>query len=164
MLCSETTNQCYSTITIVYVTISFIYAMFGIFFETKELFYNFKNEENLSHMAISYILWAIHYNGIIFVLLHVCEVTRESAYDTSMIVHKIIQKKPSFMLHSDIYYNKMKSFSLHVLHRKKTFNFSGQGLFNFDYTFIFSVSSSRYIYIISNVLQFLTKILFRLLS
>lgn len=135
----EGTNQCYSINTVVYVTISFIYAMFGIFFETKELFYNFKDAENLSMMATSYILWAIQYNVIIFVLLHVCEGTREAAYDSSMIVHKILQKKPSFLLHSDIYYNKMKSFSLHVLHRKKTFNFTGQGLFNFDYTFIFSV-------------------------
>lgn len=114
--------------------------MFGIFFETKELFYNFKKEENLWMMATSYILWAAQYNAIIFILLHSCEVTRDAAYDSSMIVHKIIQKKPSFLLQSNIYYNKMKSFSLHVLHRKKTFNFSGQGLFVFDYTFIFSVS------------------------
>lgn len=137
---SEATNQCYSTNAIVFVTISFIYAMFGIFFETKELFYNFKKEENLWMMATSYILWAAQYNAIIFILLHLCEVTRDAAYDSSMIVHKILQKKPSFLLQSNIYYNKMKSFSLHVLHRKKTFNFSGQGLFVFDYTFIFSVS------------------------
>lgn len=137
---SEGTNECYSTNTIVYATVSFIYAMFGIFFETKELFYNFKNEENLSMMATSYILWAIIYSAIILTLLNVCEVTREYAYATTMTVHKILQKKPSFLQQSDIYYNKMKSFSLHILHRKKTFNFSGQGLFIFDYTFIFSVS------------------------
>lgn len=136
---SEGTNECYSTNTIVYVTVSFIYAMFGIFFETKELFYNFKDDDNLSMMATSYILWAIICNAIIFVLLHVCELTRECAYESSMIVHKILQKKPLFLIQSNIYYNKMKAFSLHVLHRKKTFNFSGQGLFLFDYTFIFSV-------------------------
>lgn len=137
---SEETNECYSTNTVVYVTVSFVYAMFGIFFETKELFYNFKQDENLAMMATSYILWAIQYNAIIFMLLHVCEAAREAAYETPIIIHKIIQKKPLFLLHSDIYYNKMKSFTLNVLHRKNTFNFSGQGLFNFDYTFIFSVS------------------------
>ncbi|XP_055295136.1 gustatory and pheromone receptor 33a-like [Sitodiplosis mosellana] len=150
---SEATNQCYSTNGIVFVTVSFIYAMFGIFFETKELFYNFKDADNLWMMAASYILWATQYNAIIFVLLYVCELTRDAAYDTSMIVHKILQKKPSFLLHSDIYYNKMKSFSLHVLHRKKTFNFSGQGLFVFDYTFIFSAISAGTSYLIV-LLQF----------
>lgn len=158
---SEATNQCYSTNAIVFVTISFIYAMFGIFFETKELFYNFKKEENLWMMATSYILWAAQYNAIIFMLLHLCEVTRDAAYDSSMIVHKILQKKPSFLLQSNIYYNKMKSFSLHVLHRKKTFNFSGQGLFVFDYTFIFSVSLVFFFVFPSEwLLRFIRQILF----
>lgn len=136
---SESINQCYSTNTVVYVTVSFILAMFGIFFETKEIFYNFKNELNLAMMATSYILWGIQNNSIIIVLLHLCEGTREHAYDSSMIVHKIVQKKPLFLLQSNIFYNKMKSFSLQTLHRKKTFSFSGQGLFIFDHTFLFSV-------------------------
>lgn len=137
---AEGINQCYSTNTVVYVTVSFVLAMFGIFFETKEFFYNFKSEMNFSIMATSYILWALQNTIIIFLLLQVCEVTREKAYDTPMIVHKILQENPVFLHHSNIFYNKMKSFSLHLLHRKKTFNFSGQGLFIFDYTFIFSVS------------------------
>lgn len=140
---SESINQCYSLNVVVYVTVSFIFAMFGIFFETKEIFYNFKDEMNLAMMATSYILWAIQNNSIIILLLKVCEDTREMAYETSMIVHQIVQKKPLFLQQSNIFYNKMKSFSLHTLHRKKTFNFSGQGLFLFDYTFLFSVSDEK---------------------
>lgn len=136
---SESVNRSFSTNTIIYVTVSFVYAMFGVFFETKELFYDFPNDLNLSMMATSYILWALQYIAIIFILLRVCEGARGSAYEAAMIVHKIVQKKPKFM-EDDCFYNKMKSFTIHLLHRKKTFNFSGEGLFIFDYTFIFSVS------------------------
>lgn len=114
--------------------------MFGVFFETKELFYNFPNDLNLSKMATSYILWAVQYISIIFILLRVCEETRSSAYEAANIVRKIIQSKPKFMQNDDYYYNQMKSFIIQMLQRKKTFNFSGEGLFIFDYTFIFSVS------------------------
>lgn len=136
---SEEANQFYSTNTIPYVTVSFCYALFGIVFETKALSHS-PNNTTIIVMATSYILWAIQYIAIIIILLHTCELTRESAFDTSTIVHKILQKKPTFLLHSDIYFNRMKSFSLHLLHHKQTFNFSGQGLFVFDYTFVFSVS------------------------
>lgn len=64
---------------------------------------------------------------------------REAAYESALIVHKILQNKPVFMLNDEIYYNKMKSFTLQILHRKNTFNFNGLGLFQLDYTFIFSV-------------------------
>lgn len=123
-----------------YVTISFILGMFGIFFVIKEVFYDFSDESNLTHMACSYVLWSAQYGGVILILLRVCEQARRSAFETPLIVHKIVQRKPLFIEHNDIYYNKMKSFTLHSLHRKKTFQFSGQGLFIFDYTFIFSVS------------------------
>lgn len=136
-------NQCYSTNTVIYVTISFVFGMFGIFFVIKELFYDFPKPLNLSMMATSYIAWSFQYIGVIFILLRVCETTRDIAYETPLIVHKIAQRKPLFMLRYEIYYNKMKSFTLHVLHRKNTFNFSGQGLFVLDYTFIFSVSLLR---------------------
>lgn len=65
--------------------------------------------------------------------------TRDEAYDSALIVHKILQNKPVFMLNDEIFYNKMKSFTLQILHRKNTFNFNGLGLFQLDYTFIFSV-------------------------
>lgn len=45
------------------------------------------------------------------------------------------------MVTDEIYYTKMKSFTLEILHRKKNFHFNGLGMFNLDYTFIFSVCS-----------------------
>lgn len=87
------------------------------------------------------MLWVIAGLTNVYVLLSVCESARSAAYETPLIVHKIMQKKPFFMLHDDSYHNKMKAFSVQVLHRKKTFNFTALGLFNFDFTFIFSVMS-----------------------
>lgn len=136
---AERANEFYSTNTIPYVTISFVYVLFGIVFETKALSLSPTNTAIIM-MATSYILWAIQYTSIIILVLHTCELTRDSAFDTVMIVHKILQKKPVFLHQSEVFYNKMKSFSLHLLHHKQTFYFSGQGLFNFDYTFVFSVS------------------------
>lgn len=69
-----------------------------------------------------------------------CTRTRDEARESAFIAHKILQRKPLFMWDDDIYYNKMKSFTLQLLHRKNTFNFHGLGLFALDYTFIFSVS------------------------
>lgn len=137
---AECVNQCYSSNAIIYVTISFVYAMFGLFFEAKELFYDLPEGLNLSFMATSYIFWSLQFTMVIFILLRICQDTRDSAYETAIIVHKIFHKQPIFMLKCDNYYNKMKAFTINVLHRKNTFQFSGQGLFNFDYTFIFSVS------------------------
>lgn len=114
---SEMANQFYSINSIPYVTVSFIYTLFGIVFEAKALSHDPKIEAIII-MATSYILWAIQYIAVILILLHTCELTRETAFDTAMIVHKILQKKPQFVLHSDVYYNKMKSFSLHLLHQR----------------------------------------------
>lgn len=47
------------------------------------------------------------------------------------------------MLNDEIFYSKMKSFTLQVLHRKNLFHFNGLGLFRLDYTFIFSVNASE---------------------
>lgn len=140
---SERINDFYSANVVVFITVSFIAAMFGIVFVTKEIFYHFKGENNMSLMAVSYIVWAIPSLTLIILLLHACENTRNVAYNASLCVHRLMQKRPIFLLESDIFYNKMKAFSLQMLHRKKTFNFNGQGLFNFDYTFIFSVSLCR---------------------
>lgn len=137
---AENVNQCYSTIPIAFTTSAFIYALFGLFFETKVLFWNGERNINLILIASSYVFWSAQGLLVIYILLNVCENTRGAAYETPLIVHKIVQKKPIFMLNDDNYYKKMKSFTIQVLHRKKTFNFTGLGLFNFDYTFIFSVS------------------------
>lgn len=77
-----------------------------------------------------------------YTILRVCTNTRESAYNSAIIIHRTLQGKPVFMLNDDTYFNKMKSFTLHILHRKNIFSFNGFGLFTLDYTFIFSVYST----------------------
>lgn len=45
--------------------------------------------------------------------------TRDEAWESALIIHKILQNKPVFMLHDETFYGKMKSFTLQILHRKK---------------------------------------------
>lgn len=97
--------------------------------------------------ASSYLYWSVVYACLIYALLNMCTRTRNEARESAFIVHKLMLAKPRF-LHDDqdvddIYYNKFKSFTLQLLHQKKQFHFHGIGLFEFDYTFIFSVIYSR---------------------
>lgn len=48
-----------------------------------------------------------------------CSNTREESCEGALIIHKIMQNKPAFMLNDDSYYSKMKSFTLQILNRKK---------------------------------------------
>lgn len=91
-------------------------------------------------IAVSYLLQSILMLVIIYVLLGICTYARDEANRAAMIVQKVLQKKPIFVLNDASYYNKLKSFTLKVLHRKIAFNFNGLGLFKLDFTFIFSVS------------------------
>lgn len=103
------------------------------------IFWLWGQNTRLILVATSYLLWGILLAMVIYKILSICTRTREEAYESALIVHKILQNKPVFMLNDEIFYNKMKSFTLQILHRKKTFNFNGLGLFQLDYTFIFSV-------------------------
>lgn len=140
---AQNINKCYASAFLVFVTGIFIFSIFGLFFETKVLFWSWEKSTKLILISTSPVLWVIAGLANVYVLLSVCESARSAAYETPLIVHKIMQKKPLFMLHDDTYYNKMKAFSIQVLHRKKTFNFSALGLFDFDYTFIFSVRTFK---------------------
>lgn len=140
---AQNINKCYASALLVFVTSIFVLSIFGLFFETKVLFWSWEKSTKLVLISTSPVLWVIAGLANVYVLLNVCESARSAAYETPLIVHKIMQKKPFFMQQNDTYYNKMKSFTIQVLHRKKTFNFSALGLFNFDYTFIFSVRHSK---------------------
>lgn len=140
---AQNINKCYASALLVFVTGIFVFSIFGLFFETKVLFWSWEKSMKLILISTSPVLWVIAGLANVYVLLSVCEDARSAAYETPLIVHKIMQRKPLFMLHDDTYYNKMKAFTIQVLHRKKTFNFSALGLFNFDYTFIFSVRPLR---------------------
>lgn len=143
---AQNINKCYASALLVFVTGIFVLSIFGLFFQTKVLFWSWEKSTKLVLISTSPVLWVIAGLANVYVLLSVCESARSAAYETPLIVHKIMQKKPLFMQHNDTYYNKMKSFTIQVLHRKRTFNFSALGLFNFDYTFIFSVRQVKRIF------------------
>lgn len=48
--------------------------------------------------------------------------TREESCESALIIHKILQNKPAFMVNDESFYSKMKSFTLQILHRKKVEN------------------------------------------
>lgn len=158
---SEMINDLYALQIVAFITVAFVIILFGFFFETKVIVM-FDNQHKLNSslfpkvifwlwgqntrlilIATSYLLWGVLLAMVIYKTLSVCTQTREEAYEAALIVHKILQNKPVFMLNDEIFYNKMKSFTLQILHRKKTFNFNGLGLFQLDYTFIFSVRISE---------------------
>lgn len=139
---SEFVNKIFGVQIVVYVTTAFAITLFGFFFETKVIFWELGGSfSKLVLVASSYVLWGILASMITYGMLSACTAAREEANESALIVHKILQNKPAFMLNDEIYYNKMKSFTLQVLHRKNTFQFHGLGLFSLDYTFIFSVST-----------------------
>lgn len=139
---SEFINKAFGVQIVVYVTTAFIITLFGFFFETKIIFWELGGTfSKLVLVASSYVLWGLLASMVTYGMLSACTAAREEANESALIVHKILQNKPAFMLNDEVYYNKMKSFTLQVLHRKNTFQFHGLGLFSLDYTFIFSVST-----------------------
>ncbi|XP_037038933.1 gustatory and pheromone receptor 33a-like [Bradysia coprophila] len=150
---SEDINDVYAIQIVTFITVSFVTILFGFFFETKVIFWLWGKNTQLILIASSYLIWSVMTALIIYTILTICTKAREAAYESALIVHKILQNKPVFMLNDEIYYNKMKSFTLQILHRKNTFNFNGLGLFQLDYTFIFSAVSAATSYLIV-LLQF----------
>lgn len=120
----------------------FLFANCILFFcpDAKVLFWAWSQQTQMLYFASSYLCWGIMNACLIYALLSICNTTRNEACESALIVHKILQQKPAFMGSDDMYYNKIKSFTLQILHRKNTFHFSGLGLFSLDYTFIFSVN------------------------
>lgn len=142
---------------VVFITGGFIMVLFGVFFETKVekilskllntrthnfqvIFWPQGINTKLLLFATSYVLWGVALSAIIYTVLRACSNSREESCESALIIHKILQNKPAFMINDDSYHGKMKSFTLQILHRKKVFNFHGLGLFKLDYTFIFSVN------------------------
>lgn len=92
----------------------------------------------LFQFATSYIFWSILISTVIYVVLRTCRFsspltkqnflfqrvyfhsnTREESCESALIIHKILQNKPAFMVNDESFYSKMKSFTLQILHRKK---------------------------------------------
>lgn len=135
----EEVNECFSFQMVVCITGIFILMIFGLFFEAKVVFWAWGGAIKLVLISTSYMIWGFISAGVTYLVLFLCTNARDSANQSALIIHKILQMKPAFMLNDEAYYNKMKSFTLQILHRKNILHFNGLGLFRLDYTFIFSV-------------------------
>ena len=135
----EDVNDSFAFQVVCMVTSIFVFLIFGLFFETKVIFWAWGVAPRVVLFSTSYLSWGIISSLSCYMLLYWCTTTRDAAYRSALIIHKILQTKPAFMLNDEAYYNKMKSFTLQVLHRKNILHFNGLGLFRLDYTFIFSV-------------------------
>ena len=150
---SELVNSAFAVQIVVLVTGTFAITLYGFFFDTKVIAWNPSLSNPLIKLATSYVLWGVATCSGIYLILNICTSTKEESFESAMIIHKILQNKPAFMIADDTYYNKMKSFTLQILHRKNVFHFNGLGLFFLDYTFIFSAVSAATSYLIV-LLQF----------
>ncbi|GAB0094274.1 hypothetical protein DMENIID0001_095470 [Sergentomyia squamirostris] len=150
---SEAINDTFSLQIVSGITAGFIIIIFGFFIETKVAFWAGGQNVTLILIATSYVIWGVVTALSIYAMLACTTNTKETANAAALVVHKILQNKPAFMLNDEIYYNKMKSFTLQILHRKNTFHFNALGLFRLDYTFIFSAVSAATSYLIV-LLQF----------
>ncbi|XP_055380080.1 gustatory and pheromone receptor 33a-like [Condylostylus longicornis] len=135
------------------MTSTFVISIFGIFLATKVLFTIGGQNSYFDNLAISYILWTTFLLVAAYLVLRLCCKAQTESRKTALLIHEIMQKKPSFMLGNDEFYNKMKCFTLQYLHWEQYFHFNGIGLFSLDYTFIFSAVSAATSYLIV-LLQF----------
>ncbi|XP_043950167.1 gustatory and pheromone receptor 33a [Drosophila biarmipes] len=136
-----------------YMAACFVVSIFGIFLETKVNFVVSGKSRLLDYMTHLYVIWSFTTMVVAYIVLRLCCNANNHSKQSAMIVHEIMQKKPAFMLSNDLFYNKMKSFTLQFLHWEGFFQFNGIGLFALDYTFIFSTVSAATSYLIV-LLQF----------
>ncbi|XP_011189177.2 gustatory and pheromone receptor 33a [Zeugodacus cucurbitae] len=136
-----------------YMAACFVITIFGIFLVTKVMFIVGGKNQLLDYVIYLYVIWSFTTMMVGYFVLRLCCNTNAHSKQSAMLVHEIMQKKPAFMLGNDIYYNKMKAFTLQFLHWEGYFQFNGIGLFALDYTFIFSTVSAATSYLIV-LLQF----------
>ncbi|XP_012155325.2 gustatory and pheromone receptor 33a [Ceratitis capitata] len=136
-----------------YMAACFVITIFSIFLETKVMFIVGGKNHVMDYVIYLYVIWSFTTMMVGYFVLRLCCNTNAHSKQSAMIVHEIMQKKPTFMLGNDVYYNKMKAFTLQFLHWEGYFQFNGIGLFALDYTFIFSTVSAATSYLIV-LLQF----------
>ncbi|TMW47241.1 hypothetical protein DOY81_007676 [Sarcophaga bullata] len=150
---SVLTNAEYGPQCVPYMAVCFVITIFGIFLQTKVFFAVGGKNRLLDYVVFLYLLWSLTTMLVAYLVLRLCCNANGYSKQSAMIVHEIMQKKPAFMLGNDVYYNKMKSFTLQFLHWEGYFQYNGIGLFTLDYTFIFSTVSAATSYLIV-LLQF----------
>ncbi|XP_030384553.1 gustatory and pheromone receptor 33a [Scaptodrosophila lebanonensis] len=150
---SVVTNGEFGPQCVPYMAACFVISIFGIFLETKVNFIVSGKDRLLDYITYMYCVWTGVTMLVAYIVLRLCCNANNHSKQSAMIVHEIMQKKPAFMLSNDLFYNKMKSFTLQFLHWEGFFHFNGMGLFALDYTFIFSTVSAATSYLIV-LLQF----------
>ncbi|XP_059221477.1 gustatory and pheromone receptor 33a [Stomoxys calcitrans] len=150
---SVLTNAEYGPQCVPFMAVCFVITIFGIFLLTKVYFIVGGKSRLLDYVILLFLVWSVITMAVAYMVLRLCSNANSFSKQSAMIVHEIMQKKPAFMLGNDLYYNKMKSFTLQFLHWEGYFQFNGIGLFTLDYTFIFSTVSAATSYLIV-LLQF----------
>ncbi|XP_075150946.1 gustatory receptor 33a [Haematobia irritans] len=150
---SVLTNAEYGPQCVPYMAVCFVITIFGIFLLTKVFLIVGGKSRLLDYVILLFLAWGLTTMAVAYMVLRLCSTANSFSKQSAMIVHEIMQKKPAFMLGNDLYYNKMKSFTLQFLHWEGYFQFNGIGLFTLDYTFIFSTVSAATSYLIV-LLQF----------
>ncbi|XP_055903359.1 gustatory and pheromone receptor 33a [Eupeodes corollae] len=150
---SRLTNHEYGAQTVPYMVMCFVTTIFAIFLHTKVMVEVTGQSLTLNFVAQLYMMWGAITLIVAYIVLRLCCNANGYSKKSAMIVHEIMQKKPQFMMGNDVYYNKMKSFTLQFLHWEGFFQYNGIGMYTLDYTFIFSTVSAATSYLIV-LLQF----------
>ncbi|XP_055856180.1 gustatory and pheromone receptor 33a [Episyrphus balteatus] len=152
---SRITNHEYGAQTVPYMAVCFVLGLFAIFMETKvnNVVRAYGYVDVVIYTEMIYIFWSVITVVVAYVVLRLCCNANGYSRKSAMVVHEIMQKKPQFMMGNDLFYNKMKSFTLQYLHWEGFFQFNGIGMYALDYTFIFSTVSAATSYLIV-LLQF----------
>lgn len=141
---TEKINGFFAATIAIYITITYITLLYGVFFMAKVLFSNWKKSKQTILLSLNFILWSLNGCFILFMLLFLCERMRNKIFKSSNHIYKITQSGAQFINENEHYYHQMKAFTIQLLHRKKVFTFTAVGLFNLDFTFIFSVSRNDF--------------------
>ncbi|XP_050094102.1 gustatory and pheromone receptor 33a-like [Anopheles aquasalis] len=149
---AEYINAAHSLQVIAIVSVAFVNTLFAFFIETKLLFWNL-HMYDLILQAARYAFEWIPGCLLIYYMLLVCASTHNELFKSATLLHKLLQYKSNFFIDDQALFERSKAIALQLLHRKRVSLFDGSGLFQLDFTFIFSIFSAATSYLIV-LLQF----------
>uniref|UniRef100_A0A182FEN2 Gustatory receptor n=2 Tax=Anopheles albimanus TaxID=7167 RepID=A0A182FEN2_ANOAL len=149
---AEHINAAYSLQIIAIVSVAFVNTLFAFFIETKLLFWNLQMHDLILQAARYAFEW-IPGCLLIYYMLLVCASTHSEFFKSATLLHKLLQYKSNFFIDDQALFERSKAIALQLLHRKRVSLFDGSGLFQLDFTFIFSIFSAATSYLIV-LLQF----------
>lgn len=139
---TENINDFFALTVAIHITVTYVMLLFGVFFMAKVLFWNSERSVHMILYSLNFIFWSLNGCFVLYLLLFFCETTRENIFHSSTYIYDLTQSDAEFLVDNDHYYHQLKAFTIQLLHRKKVFTFSAVGLFNLDFTFIFSVCNA----------------------